>query len=389
MSNFLFVTWPGAGNQTPAIGLAAALRARGHTITFAGYADQRPRFEALGFGFRVLPGAQQLWPKEPPPDWMPVLVDVVWACPRHLADLPELLAEGSSDGVVIDCLMFAALAAAEATTVPTAVLVHSAPGALAPPGGGQERLMLEAVNAVRSAAGRPEIDRVWDAWLPFLTLCTSVPELDPLAAAVPAPFEFVGPIAEPAPASGWRGPWPADDPRPLVTASFSTGQAWDQVSRIRRALEALDDGRHRLLVTTGVTDASGLTVPGDAVLVDHLPHAEILPASAVTVSHAGHGTVAASLAAGVPMVNLPNPAADQPALAAQVARLGAGIALDGETATAADVADAVGKVLADPGYTDAARRLADVIAAAPGPAGAADRLERLAAHPGRTGAPAH
>lgn len=75
-------------------------------------------------------------------------------------------------------------------------------------------------------------------------------------------------------------------------ASFSTGGAWDQSARIRRTLEALDDGRHRVLVTTAQTDVDGISVPRDAALTEYVPHADVLPGCAVTVCHAGHGTVA-------------------------------------------------------------------------------------------------
>ncbi|MGH3736147.1 MAG: glycosyltransferase [Micromonosporaceae bacterium] len=175
----------------------------------------------------------------------------------------------------------------------------------------------------------------------------------------------------------WQSPWPDDD-APLVLASFSTGQAWDQTSRIRRTLDAFADGRYRLLVTTGMADLSGTPVPPFAALASHVPHDTVLPRVSVTVTHAGHGTVAASLAHGVPLVCLPNRAADQPALAAQLAQLGAGIALDGDHATAADIARAVDTVLRDPGYAVSAGRLATVIDALPGAAGAATRLEKLA-----------
>jgi UDP:flavonoid glycosyltransferase YjiC (YdhE family) len=77
------------------------------------------------------------------------------------------------------------------------------------------------------------------------------------------------------------------------------------------------------------------------------------------------------------MVCLPNPAADQPALAARVQALGAGLALDGESATAAEIGAAVQHVLADKSFAAAARRLADAIAAAPGAAAVAHRLEQL------------
>ncbi|MGH3736148.1 MAG: hypothetical protein ACRDT6_11095 [Micromonosporaceae bacterium] len=189
MARFLFVTWGGAGNQTPAIGLAATLTDRGHQVVFAGYPEQRERFQELGYGFRVLRRAQHAWPATPPEDWMPVLVDAVWACPDHLHDVRELVEGEACDTVVVDCLMFGALAAAERMSVPTVALVHSAPGALVPPGDGLERLALGRVNAVRAEAGLPAITALWDAWRRFTTICTSIPDLDPLTDRVPAGFE--------------------------------------------------------------------------------------------------------------------------------------------------------------------------------------------------------
>lgn len=378
MARFLFFTWGGAGNQTPAFGVAAKLVASGNTVVFAGYPEQRARFEQRGFEFRELPRAQHAWPSEPPEDWMPVLADVVWACPEHLADVPELAAAERCDAMVVDCLMFGVLAAAERSAVPTAVLVHSAPGAIAPPGGGLDQLALDRVNAIRAEAGLADVDALWDTWLPFTTLCTSIPDLDPLATKVPAEFTFVGPVFEPHTPSSRPLPWPDDDDRPLVLTSFSSGQAWDQSSRILRTIAALSDGSYRLLVTTGLADLDGATVPAAAALLPYQPHADVLPHAAVTVTHAGHGTVAASLAHGVPLIGLPNLAADQPVLAAQVAQLGAGRALDGDSATPDEIADAVHAVLSDGRYADAARRLADVIDAMPGVDGAAEMLESLA-----------
>jgi MGT family glycosyltransferase len=173
-------------------------------------------------------------------------------------------------------------------------------------------------------------------------------------------------------------PWAVDDARPLVLVSFSTGPYWDQASRIRRTVQALADVDCRVLVTTGSADVSDMAETSNVLLIRYVAHAEVLPHAAITVTHAGHGTVAASLAHAVPMVCLPNPAADQPALAARVEKLGVGIALDGENATATDIAAAVRQVLAHASYAAAARRLAKTIAATPGAAMAVRRLEELA-----------
>lgn len=377
MTRFLFLTWPGAGNQVPEIGVASALRAAGHHVSVAGYAANVDHWREHGFAVRVLPGGQAMWPAQPPADWLPVLVGLVWACPAHLDDVPLLIADESPDVLVVDCLMFAALAAAERAGIPTAVLVHSAPGAILPPGGPAEQSMLAAVDEVRATGGRAHLTRLWDAWTGFPTLCASVPELDPLADRLPPEFTFIGPVDEPPVSSDWTSPWAADDPRPLVVASFSTGSAWDQTSRVQRTLDALDDGRYRVLVTAGMVDIRQIRVPGDAAVVPFVPHAEVFLHAAVVVTHAGHGTLSMALRHGVPVVCLPNMAADQPILAAHLAARGAGVALDGDDATPAEIRAAVDDVFADNGFCDAAGIIAKAIEASPGAGGAVELLTGL------------
>jgi UDP:flavonoid glycosyltransferase YjiC (YdhE family) len=379
MARYMFLTWDGAGNQPPTIGIAQALRDRGHDVAFAGYESQRELFSAHGFRFVLLERSAALWHEATcSKSVFAAKMETVWASPQHLDEIPELLVREPCDVLVVDCLMFGALVAAETNCIPAAALVHSAPGALVPPGGRFEAALLGPVNRVRAMAEQPALASIWDAWTHFPAFCTSIPELDPLAMQAPSSFQYIGPIFERAPASGWRLPWKADDVRALVLVSFSTGPYWDQASRIRRTIEALADHDYRVLITTGSTDVADIVVPGNVVLVRHVPHAEILPDVAVTVTHAGHGTVVASLAHGVPMVCLPNPAADQPALAARVQALGAGVALEGEGATAAEIAAAVHQMLADASYAATARRLAEKIAATPGVAMVTRRLEQFA-----------
>jgi UDP:flavonoid glycosyltransferase YjiC (YdhE family) len=76
------------------------------------------------------------------------------------------------------------------------------------------------------------------------------------------------------------------------------------------------------------------------------------------------------------MVCLPNLRSDQPDLAAQVALLGAGIALDGDAASPEEIGDAAMSILSIPSFTVAAQRLADVIAAAGAPASAVRWVEQ-------------
>jgi MGT family glycosyltransferase len=215
-----------------------------------------------------------------------------------------------------------------------------------------------------------------EAWESFVTLVTTIPELDPAAAGAADPIRYVGPIVERFPEQVWDSPWAAGDPRPLVLVSFSTTRLWDQRGRVRNTLDALSDEPVRVLVSS--VAAAGITpLPDNAATRRFVPHGLVLPGAALTVTHCGHGTVAASLAHGVPVLGLPNPAADQPFLARRVEQLGAGIALDGEAAPAA-IRSAARQVLHEPSYADAARHLGDVIQSMPGAIGAAVLLEQLA-----------
>lgn len=377
MARYAFLTWSGAGNQPPAVGIAQALVDRGHEVAFAGYSSQREYFTARGFRFVLLERSSAAWQELPPPGMFAVKLCSAWAAAEHLLDVPNLLANERPDALLVDCLMFGALAALEGAGVPTMVLVHSAPGALLPPGGVFELRLLDSVNQVRAEAGRPPVKTLWAAWEKFSTICTSVRALDPLAACAPPSFDYIGPVFERVAPCGWRAPWHLRDRRPLVLVSFSTGPYWDQRSRIVRTISALAGRPYRVFVTPGMADVSTIAVPSNTVLAGEFPHARVLPDTAVTVTHAGHGTVSASLLHGVPLVCLPNPTADQPALAAQVAALGAGRSLDGETATPEDIAAAVDEVLTDRSYASRASALASMIATMRGPQAAADRLEQL------------
>jgi UDP:flavonoid glycosyltransferase YjiC (YdhE family) len=78
------------------------------------------------------------------------------------------------------------------------------------------------------------------------------------------------------------------------------------------------------------------------------------------VTHAGHGTTAKALAAGVPLVALPM-GRDQPDIAARVAFAGAGVRLP-PGSSGARIARAVRCLLDEPRYAEGARRIAAIMA---------------------------
>ena len=377
MARFTFVTWDGGGNVPPAIGIAQVLAARGHQVSFIGYEVQRERIAASGFAFGALgrSGAFDIYAAPPGPQRITDTIRNVWASADHLADIPAALAADPADVLVVDFTMHGALAAASRIAIPVAALAHSTiAGLVAPPSVPIGAARLSATNDLRARAGLPLLGRLHEGWEGFLTLVTTIAELDPCAAGAPDTHRYVGPVFENVPDAAWRSPWAPDDPRPLVLVSFTTTRFWDQSGRIRNTVEALGDLGVRVLVSG--TCPGGLALPPNTEIRQYVPHARVLALTSVTVTHCGHGTVAASLAHGVPMVGLPNPAADQPFLAQKVQELGAGLALDGE-APPEVIRAAVCRVLAEGSFRDAAGRLRKAIHATPGARGAAAALEHL------------
>lgn len=378
MARFLFLTWSGAGNQPPAATLGQALKTRGHAVRFAGYDVQRSYFSERGFDFALLERASAAWREEVPDRRFAVKLRSAWASFDHLVDVPRLLSDRSCDALVVDCLLFGALAAAEKAGLPTAVFIHSAPGALMPPGGQFESRIVQAVNDVRQQAGVDAVKNLWEVWARFPAFSNSIRELDPLSSQAES-FEYFGPLIEPRAPSEWSWPCQAEDDRPLLLVSFSTGREWDQTSRISRTLEAVAGRNCRALVTAGSVEIDASAVPDNAIVVQQLPHDEILPHSALTITHAGHGTVIAALRHGVPLLCLPNKAADQPLLAAQVHRLGCGLSLDGDEATPTEIGESIDRLIEEPTFAASARSLAGAISASPGVSAAVRWLEKLAA----------
>jgi MGT family glycosyltransferase len=384
MTRFAFVTWDGGGNVPPAVGIAQELASRGHDVVFVGYEVQRERLQAKGLTFVSLPRSGQfdIYGARAPAERVAGLVANVWACAEHLDDVPDAVAATSADVVVVDFSMQGALASALRLGSPVAVLAHSSiAGLIPPPASPTGAARLTATNRLREGAGLPQLSRLNEAWGGFLTLVTTIPALDPAAAGAESCVHYVGPVFERFRDQPWDSPWEPDDDRPLVLVSFSTTGLWDQNGRIRNTLDALAGEPVRVLVSSP-QPADIAPVPDNAAVRGFVPHAMVLPSAIVTVTHAGHGTITASLAHGVPVVALPNPVADQPFLAAKLQELGAGLALDGESGSE-DIRTAVREVMRQPTYAAVAEMLAADISGAPGAAGAAVELEQLAStrHP--------
>ncbi len=116
--------------------------------------------------------------------------------------------------------------------------------------------------------------------------------------------------------------------------------------------------------------------PPNVVVRARVPQLAVLQRVQAVVTHAGHNTVCESLAAGLPLVVAPI-RDDQPVVADQVVRAGAGVRVKFNRIRAADLAAAIDAALTDPGLRAAAERIGASFAAAGGAVAAADALEAL------------
>ena len=157
---------------------------------------------------------------------------------------------------------------------------------------------------------------------------------------------------------------PSEDPKVLVT--FGTEYVSPEV--LSPILRELSTSGLELKVTTGLlASATDFDVDHSKVtFVQFEPLDELLSDVDAVVLAGGAGSTLASLAAGLPLVVIPQ-GADQFVQATQVAASGAGLALMPGSAAPQAVSKALDAVLTDPSFRANARKVADEIAAMPSP----------------------
>lgn len=165
----LFVTLNAGGNLPPALGIAGELQRRGGEVRFLGHAPQRARIEAAGFRFRSS-GRGRDYDASKPRRTLDGLLDftAVVADKGLAADVLEDAAAEPTDVVVIDCLLYRALADAVAAGLPVAQLVHTLYRYVEAAARGPIGL----VSRLRGVNGRAAVAA------PRLTLVTTRPEFD-------------------------------------------------------------------------------------------------------------------------------------------------------------------------------------------------------------------
>jgi len=343
---FLALTWDGGGNLPPLLGVVEALAARGHMIEVLGHETQRAAIEASGATFLGFDAADQRDAARPTVNM------IEWLTAFDSAARDELIALADArkpDILIVDAMLPAALAGANASPWPTIALIHAPYQMLLDYLDGRFRVPMETAD---------------------LALVLSY-EAFHVGAAVPANVLFAGP-ARPKTTTEWL---PAQPERKLILASLSTVQQ-NQESVLRNLCAALSTIDADVLVTTGRALAPESFPAGpNMTLVRDAPHEAVLPFSDLLITHGGHGTVMAGLHAGVPILCLPG-LGDQPGNARRVAELGLGeiIATDSSPETLRAV---IVRLLADERLQSRCRSFAEDVANFAGLDTAVLRVEAL------------
>jgi MGT family glycosyltransferase len=424
----LVTCWPFTGHVFGQLGIAEALRARGHDVAFYTGESARSTIEDAGFevfGFRHvdegrafdnvrslesrdqrrLPNPRQL--ARAFDDWL------VATIPDQMADLEPLLDRWQPDVLATDLSLWAPIVILhEKAPVPIALsstfMGPLIPGRDAPPWGlglppprtratrAASALATRAielagaplrrrVDALRAVHGLPPMGcsvNAYTARLP-LYLVGSLRELDHDRHDLADSVHYVGECT-------WHPPDPPGTTewldglapeRPLVHVTEGTLHTGDPFI-LRAAVAGLAGAPVEAVLTTGGHRSPGQLDLGPAASNVHvrqwISHAELLPRCAAVVTAGGQATILSALKAGVPLVVVPT-TWDKPDNARRVVEAGVGVRVRPRRLTPARLRAAVETVLHEPRYRAAAERVSALLAAAPGPPRAAELLETLAA----------
>jgi UDP:flavonoid glycosyltransferase YjiC (YdhE family) len=344
---FLFVTWDGSGNLPPTLAAARSLAVRGHEVRFLGHPALQGRIDFPLRTYRSVPDLYERSPLPPEDVWWDELF--LAESPAH--DLLDELDAEPADAVVVDCLLWGALAGAERANLPAAVFVHSVYGHRFAAEDRPERR--ERLNVTRTELGLDPVSSLLEPWeRASLVLVATSRALDGVADPLPANLVYAGPLREPAGLAVVDLPW-----QPDVVVSFSTARL-PIPKTTQRVLDAVATLPEHCLA---ISAAEGLRPGANTTILPWVPHDAVLPGASLLITHGGHGSVTAALSNGVPVLCLPM-LADQPFVAERVVESGAGRSLPYQSEPATLRASVL-EILGDPCYRAAARGLQAEIAA--------------------------
>ena len=382
----LFTCVVGHGHFNPMVPLARALEAAGHRVAFAtdpGFCGhvREVGFEAFPAGLdqpdamarfvATTPG----WAEIPPQDRMPIQFPGLFAgvrVPRMLEDLVAVVTSWRPDLLIHETTEMAGAIVAESAGI---THVEHSFGILRP-----AMIRAVATEILAPMAARLGVRNSGVSGSNgelYLDICPpgiQQPEIvDVLHVERLRPDGIDGDAEAALP--GWVADLP-DRPTVYVTMGTVFNKSADVFATV---LEGLREENVTVIVTVGGSGDPALLGPQpDTVHIErYIPQSLLLPHCDLMISHAGSGATVGALAAGVPMLAIPQ-GADQFLNADAITRLGAGLRLLPSEFTAATIRDAARELLSGGRFTDVARAEQVAIRQMPAPASVVPVLEAVA-----------
>jgi MGT family glycosyltransferase len=385
LTRYLFVVPPLAGHTNPALAVGSELAGRGHQVAWAGLSPsirQLMAFEGEVFAavdetlHAQMTGSKQDWLKLKgfaglKSFWEDFLIPLARGMfPRLL----EICGTFRPDVVVADQQAMAGAMAARELGLRWATSATTSAELTRPLAGlpRVEEWVLQCQARLLEQAGQEPADLRFSD---LLVLCFSTPDLIGPQVALADNVVCVGPAFNTA-----RPPVPfdwnlLDGNRPRVLVSLGTLNAESGGRFFGTVAAALGD-LAQLIVVAPAGVAEGL--PAGCIVRRQVPQIELMSRVDLVISHGGHNTVCEALAHGTPLVVAPI-RDDQSIVAQQVADSGAGLRVRFARLGVDELARAATRVLGEPSFREAARRIARSFEAAGGVRSAADHLERIGA----------
>jgi MGT family glycosyltransferase len=143
---------------------------------------------------------------------------------------------------------------------------------------------------------------------------------------------------------------------------ISLGTVFNQVIDFYKlCFEAFENTDHTVIMSIGgkVQLADLGEIPQNFIVKNYVPQTEVLKDSKLFITHGGMNSTNEGLYYGVPLIVIPQ-SADQPIIAGQVAKIGAGITLQMQSLTADQLREAADRVLNEPSFHQAVAAIREV-----------------------------
>jgi UDP:flavonoid glycosyltransferase YjiC (YdhE family) len=406
--SFLLVSWGTLGNLGPLLTAGRRLRRNEHRVRVMADPVMRDEVEKANFDFITWHRAPTGRDADPVDisdrkDWFQKAI--IDPAPAYAADVRDEINRTPTDAVLSIDLLFGAALGAEGTGTPFGMLsphisIPLLPGlppaisGLKPPKTTEERAevaaeadqwvkfwdgFLPSLNKIRVSLGLTGIAHVLDLYARADRFLLAIGQaFDFQADSLPDNLRYVGPLLdEPGWTKPWQAPWPAQSDRPRALIACSTG-AQGQGDLVQRVISAMGAVEIDAVTTIGPNlNIADFHAPKNVYLLSSAPHDTVMKDVSLVVTQGGHGTVCRALVNGLPLLVLPN-GRDQNANALRVETTGAGLQLP-PTASEAEIAAAVKRLLEEPYFGAAARRLGNAIKAEIDASSLVQEMETIAA----------